>query len=220
MNTSVADHLVATTYRPTNLRIIAGLLGPLLLGLGSGISVSAGFGSLGFTVLLDGINQSLHLPLWLSQMLITLACYFLAWRWAGIPLGLGTIPALFLIGPAVSFGALITPDTLQFVGNLLAFICGLLFFSFGISLSAAAALGPDGITALSLAAEKKLRWAIPKSTFLWNLTAIIVGIALGGNFGFATLAGLCFAPILIHVFIVQLRAIIVNGAVERKPGIV
>jgi uncharacterized membrane protein YczE len=215
MNTSPADHFFTTIYKPVSLRVIAGLLGPLLLGLGSGISVSAGFGSLGFSVLLDGINQSLHLPLWLSQILITLACYFLAWRWAGIPLGIGTLPALLLIGPAISVGALITPDTFQFTGNLLAFICGLFFFSFGISLSAAAALGPDGITALSLAAEKKLRWAIPKATFLWNLTAIAGGIALGGNCGIATLAGLCFAPMLIHVFVVPLRKKLVTSTPDR-----
>ncbi|MFK7893327.1 MAG: hypothetical protein AB8B63_21105 [Granulosicoccus sp.] len=207
INTSVVDHKRTIKNHPArNLRVIAGLSGPLLLGLGSGISVSAGFGAFGFSVLLDGINQTLHLPLWLSQVLITLACYVIAWKWAGIPLGFGTLPALFLIGPAISFGASMTPDTFHFLGNVLAFVWGLSLFSLGISLSAAAALGPDGITALSLAAEKQLGWPISSATFLWNLTAIACGTALGGNCGIASIAGLFFAPVLIHMLVFRLRA--------------
>lgn len=186
-------------------RILVGALGPLLLGLGSGISVSAGFGIFGFTVLLDGLSNTFQIPMWLSQSAITIACYLLAWFWGRIPLGLGTVTTLLLIGPAISFGASVTPEGLGFFGNMIAFIFGLFLFAFGITAAAAAALGPDGVTALSLAAERRHRWPVPRATFLWNFTAILAGVILGGKFGIATVIALFTVPYLIHLFMPPLR---------------
>ncbi len=186
-------------------RILAGCLGPILLGIGSGISVSAGFGAFGISVLLDGIYQAYSVPFWLSQLLITIVCYLLAWKWARIPLGMGTLPALLLIGPAMSLGATTAPENLSFLGNLIAFFVGTLVFAFGISLIAAAALGPDGKTALSLATEKKYGWPIPRSTFFYNGSSILIGITLGGYFGIATILNLIAVPTLLHYFIPPLR---------------
>lgn len=186
-------------------RMIAGVTGPLLLGIGSGISISAGFGSFGFSVMLDGLYNVWSLPLWLSQAIMTILFFAIAWFWGSIRLGMGTLPALLLVGPAISLGASITPDVLPFAWHVMAFVVGLFMFAFGISLSAAAALGPDGVTALSLAAEKRWRWPIPKANFIWNFTAIAVGVSMGGNLGPATIVGLLCTPPLIRVFLPALR---------------
>ena len=79
---------------------------------------------------------------------------------------MGILPAPLLIGPAISIGAALTSENYQFSDNLTAFILGMLIFAFGIYLSAAAALGPDGVTALSLDAEKQTGLAVPKGTFI------------------------------------------------------
>lgn len=192
----------------SNRRIVAGALGPALLGLGLGISISAGFGTFGFSVLLDGINKTFGVPFWVSQTVLTMSFYLIAWLWARVPLGPGTVTTLLLIGPAISFGASLPPNDIAFAGNLLAFVLGLLLFAGGISLAAAAALGPDGVTALSLAAERKQNWPVSKATFLWDITAIATGVVLGGNFGVATVVGLFAVPFLIHLFIPPLRRLL------------
>ncbi len=201
----MSNSLDTLNHEATNARLLAGLAGPVLLGLGSGISVSAGFGAFGFSVLLDGIYVSTDCPLWVSQALITVLFYAIAGVWAGIPLGAGTLPCLLLIGPAISYGATVTPDNLAFIGHLAAFAIGLFLFAFGISLAAAAALGPDGITALSLAAEKKSSLSIPQTNFLLNFAAILTGTLLGGRFGMATIAGLLIVPVLISHMLPLLR---------------
>ena len=155
-------------FQASRSRMIAGFLWLLLLGVGSGISVSAGFGPLGFSVLLHGLNETFGAPLWLSQLLLTVLFYLIAWKWAKIALGMGTLPTLLLIGPAISLGATLMPITLPMAGHALAFASGLTLFALGISLSAAASLEPDGVTALSLAAEKRHALSIPKANFLWN----------------------------------------------------
>ncbi|MFK7853085.1 MAG: YitT family protein [Granulosicoccus sp.] len=192
-------------FKASRRRMFAGFIGPLLLGIGSGVSVSAGFGSLGFAVLLDGLNSSVGVPLWFSQVLVTLLFYFIAWFWAKIPLGMGTLPTVLLIGPLISLGATLTPEALPFAGHVVAFVIGLFLFSFGISLSAAAALGPDGVTALSLAAEKRHRVPVPRATFVWNATAIVLGITLGGSYGVATFVGLVLVPVFIQLMLPWLR---------------
>ena len=186
-------------------RMLAGVSGPILLGIGSGISISAGFGSFGFAVLLDGVHHVLSIPLWISQILMTILFFGIGWSWGRIPLGMGTLPALLLVGPAISLGASVTPLELSLLWHTIAFIAGLLLFAFGISLSAAAALGPDGVTALSLAAEKRWRWPVPRANFIWNLSAISIGMWLGGNLGPATVVGLFITPVLIHYFLPRLR---------------
>ncbi len=197
-------------FKASRSRMIAGFSGPLLLGVGSGISVSAGFGPLGFSVLLHGLYESFGAPLWLSQLLLTVLFYLIAWKWAKIPLGMGTLPTLLLIGPAISLGATLTPITLPMAGHALAFASGLALFALGISLSAAASLGPDGVTALSLAAEKRHGLPIPKANFLWNGTAICIGILLGGHYGPATVIGLFSVPLLIQWLLPWLRGNVVR----------
>lgn len=200
-------------------RLLAGFAGPLLLGLGSGISISAGFGSFGFAVLLDGVRQSIGLPLWFSQFAITSIFYGIAWWWARIPLGVGTVSALLLVGPAISLGASLTPDTTLLFGNLVAFVTGILMFACGISLAAAAAFGPDGVTALSLAAEKRHGWPVPRANFLWNALAIAGGASLGGNVGAGTLVGLFSVPVLIGILLPVLRRHIASvDVVTRRPS--
>ena len=197
-------------FQASRSRMIAGFSGPLLLGVGSGISVSAGFGPLGFSVLLHGLNESFGAPLWLSQLLITLLFYLIAWKWAKIPLGMGTLPTLLLIGPAISLGATLTPITLPMAGHAVAFVSGLTLFALGISLSAAASLGPDGVTALSLAAEKRHALPIPRANCLWNSLAICMGILLGGRYGIATFIGLFSVPLLIGWILPWLRGNVVR----------
>lgn len=193
-------------FRASPSRMIAGVSGPILLGIGSGISISAGFGSFGFSVLLDGLHHVWAAPLWLSQVIMTILFFAIAWCWGRVRLGMGTLPALLLVGPAISLGASITPEFLSLTWHAVAFVTGLFMFAFGISLSAAAALGPDGVTALSLAAEKRWQWPIPNANFIWNFTAIAVGVFLGGNLGPATVIGLVVTPMIIKFFLPKIRS--------------
>jgi uncharacterized membrane protein YczE len=144
-------------------------------------------------------------------LILTVVFFVVAWQWGRIRLGMGTLPALLLIGPAISLGASFTPGTLPLAGDALAFMIGLILFALGISLSSAAKLGPDGVTALSLAAEKRHAWPVPKANLLWNGIAICLGILLGGHFGIATVIGLFAVPLLIRMFLPWLR----SGVVRR-----
>jgi len=101
-----------------------------------------------------------------------------------------------------------TPVEPSLIGGVMALLLGLIIFSGGISLAAAAANGPDGVTALSLAAERVHQWPIPLSFVLWDLTAIAAGVILGGSIGIATVVGLIAVPLLMRLFLPAFRRVI------------
>jgi len=186
-------------------RIFASAIAPILFGLGLGVATSAGFGSFGFAVFLEGMSNVLFAPLWLLLPVVTINCCVLAWFWGRVTLGVGTIMALLLTVPAIGVGATVAPNDATFMGNIIALLLGLILFAGGISLAAAAASGPDGMTALSLAAERVHNWPVALTIVLWDITAIGAGVILGGSAGIATVIGLVAVPLLIHLSLPAFR---------------
>ncbi len=190
-------------------RIFTGLVAPVMVGLGLGVATSAGFGSFGFALLLESLIQALPVPFWLLLPIVTMSCCMLAWVWGRVPFGLGTLAALLLMAPTFSVGVGFDPMGPAITGSIIAILLGVILFSGGISLAAASALGPDGITALSLAAERMHRWPVFLSIVLWDLTAIAAGVIMGGSIGIATVIGLIAVPFLVHFFLPAFRRVVV-----------
>jgi len=198
----------AFNARASSRKKFAGFIAPILFGLGLGVATSAGLGSFGFAVLIEGLNKTFSIPVWQLIPIIAIGCWLTAWMLGRIPLGLGTFSTLLLVGPAIGVGAGFAPDGLSFNGNVMALVLGLILFAGGISLATAAAHGPDGLSALSLAAERKQKWPIPVSIILWDLTAIAAGVILGGGVGVATAVGLVAVPLLILMFLPAFRRVL------------
>ncbi len=190
-------------------RIFAAVVAPILIGLGLGVATSAGFGSFGFALLLESLNKALFVPFWIVLTIVTATCCVLAWFWGRVPFGLGTLVALLLIGPAIGVGVGFAPTDPTFTDNVIALLLGLILFAGGISLAAASALGPDGVTALSLAAERMHQLPVFLSIVLWDLTAIAAGVILGGSIGIATVVGLIAVPFLIRLFLPAFRRVLI-----------
>lgn len=190
-------------------RIFTAVVAPVLIGLGLGVATSAGFGSFGFALLLESLNKALFVPFWIVLTIVTASCCVLAWLWGRVPFGLGTLVALLVIGPAISVGVGFAPVDPTITDNIIALFLGLILFAGGISLAAASALGPDGVTALSLAAERMHQLPVFLSIVLWDLTAIAAGVILGGSIGIATVVGLIAVPFLIRLFLPAFRRVLI-----------
>jgi len=149
-------------------------------------------------------------PFWLLPPVFTIGCCLFAWFWGRVPFGWGTLVAFLLVGPAIGVGVGFGPVELTFTSNITALLLGLILFSGGISLAAASALGPDGVTALSLAAENRHQWPVSLSIVLWDLTAIAAGVILGGSIGIATVVGLIAVPFLIRLFLPAFRRVLIE----------
>ncbi len=190
------------------LRLIVGSISPCLIGLGVGISIPLQLGSFTFGAFFEGLLETFGIALWLSNLLLAFSLYFLAWFIGRIMLGVGTLPTIFLISPAIEIGAAIVPEDTPIVARLIILSISLAIFGLGILLSAAAALGPEPVSALCLAFESRYGWSISRSIFAMNLAATTLGFLLGGTIMAATVVSLFTPALFLALGLTKTRALL------------
>jgi uncharacterized membrane protein YczE len=189
------------------------ILGLVLFGIGEGALVAAQLGTTPWTVLAQGVAK--HTPLDLGAATIAIsAVVLLGW----IPLrqrpGLGTLANLVVIGLALDAAARVLPSPHSLALRLLQVAAGILVVALGGALYLTANMGPgprDGwmtgihrITGLGIAT---VRTGI-------EVTVVLLGVALGGHFGVATVA---FALLMGYALAALLRVLAaVTGARDGR----
>jgi uncharacterized membrane protein YczE len=165
-------------------RLVAGLV---LCGLGIAFMVAADLGLAPWSVLDQGISEHTGIPIGTMSIIVG-ALVLAAW----IPLrerpGLGTVLNVLLIGTTIDLALLVldTPDSLA--GRLGYLAIGVFLWGPGTGLYIGAGLGPGprdglmtGLAARGVGSIRLVRTGI-------ELTALAVGMALGGSVGLGTLA--------------------------------
>jgi uncharacterized membrane protein YczE len=165
-------------------RLVAGLV---LCGLGIAFMVAADLGLAPWSVLDQGISEHTGIPIGTVSIIVG-ALVLAAW----IPLrerpGLGTVLNVLLIGTTIDLALLVldTPDSLA--GRLGYLAIGVFLWGPGTGLYIGAGLGPGprdglmtGLAARGVGSIRLVRTGI-------ELTALAVGMALGGSVGLGTLA--------------------------------
>jgi uncharacterized protein len=171
--------------RPATLAVL--VLGLLLFGAGEGAIIAAKLGNTPWTVLAQGVARHTPLDIGGATILISL-CVLLGW----IPLrqrpGLGTVSNVVLIGVALDVASRIAPEPSGSGWRVLQVATGVALVGVGSALYLTANLGPgprDGwmtgihrVTGVGIAA---VRTSI-------EIAVLVIGIALGGHAGYATVA--------------------------------
>jgi uncharacterized membrane protein YczE len=165
-------------------RLLAGLV---LCGLGIAFMVAADLGLAPWSVLDQGISEHTGIPIGTVSIIVG-ALVLAAW----IPLrerpGLGTVLNVILIGSTIDFALLVLDTPASLAGRLAYLAVGVFLWGPGTGLYIGAGLGPGprdglmtGLAARDLGSIRLVRTGI-------EITALAVGMALGGSAGLGTLA--------------------------------
>ena len=185
-------------------RIVQLVAGLFAYGIGISLMVQAGIGVAPWDVLTQGISHQTGLDFGLMTNIIGVGV-LLCW----IPIrqrpGIGTIANVLLIGPSAQLGLWIFPKQHVLTVQLAFFVVGLVVIALATGLYIGARMGPGPRDGLMTGIHARTGWRIWIVRTGIEVTVLLVGWALGGNFGPGTIAFALLIGPLVGVTIPWLR---------------
>lgn len=168
-------------------RIVQLLVGLFAYGIAISLMVQAGIGVAPWDVLTQGLSKVTGLEFGLLTNIIGLGV-LLCW----IPIrqrpGIGTVANVLLIGPSAQLGLWLFPKQHVLGYQLLFFLAGLILLALATGLYIGARLGPGPRDGLMTGIHARTGWRLWMVRTGIEVTVLLIGWALGGNFGPGTIA--------------------------------
>lgn len=185
-------------------RVIRLLIGLFFFGFAAAMMLRAQVGVDPWTVLAEGLMLTTGVGIGWWVVILGLVVLLL---W--IPLrqrpGLGTVLNALLVGPFMEVGLLYidTPETL--LQRWLVFATGVMMLAIASGLYIGAGFGPGPRDGLMTGANARFGWPIWAVRSSIEVTVLLIGWALGGNFGLGTIVFAFSIGPLVHRTIPALR---------------
>jgi uncharacterized membrane protein YczE len=185
-------------------RIVQLAVGLFAYGIAIALMVQAGIGVAPWDVLTQGISKQTGLDFGLLTNIIGVGV-LLCW----IPIrqrpGIGTVANVLLIGPSAQLGLWILPAQHVLVFQILFYVIGLVLLALATGLYIGARMGPGPRDGLMTGIHARTGWKLWIVRTAIEVTVLLVGWALGGNFGPGTIAFALLIGPMVGVTIPWLR---------------
>jgi uncharacterized membrane protein YczE len=168
-------------------RILQLLIGLFLYGIAISMMVQASIGIAPWDVLTQGLSKVTHIPFgWMTNLIGLVVLLF----W--IPIrqkpGIGTLLNVLLIGPSAQLGLALIPVQTVLWAQILWFVGGLILLAIATGLYIGARLGPGPRDGLMTGIHRRTGWRIWIVRSGIEVSVLLIGWALGGDFGVGTIA--------------------------------
>jgi uncharacterized membrane protein YczE len=185
-------------------RIIQLLVGLVAYGIAISLMLQAGIGVAPWDVLTQGLAKRTGIDFgWMTNIIG--AGVLLLW----IPIrqrpGLGTIANVLLVGPSAQLGLWLFPPQHILALQVLSFAGGLLLLGLATGLYIGARMGPGPRDGLMTGIHARTGWRLWKIRTAIEITVLLTGWALGGNFGAGTIVFAVLIGPIVAVTIPRLR---------------
>jgi uncharacterized membrane protein YczE len=195
-------------------RVVQLLFGLFLYGIADSMMIEAHIGVAPWDVLALGLVKQTGLPFGLLTNLIGLVV-LLFW----IPIrqkpGIGTVLNVLIIGPSAQLGLDVIPVLTVLWLQILFFVVGLALLAIATGLYIGARFGPGPRDGLMTGVHRRTGWRIWIVRSGIEVTVLLIGWALGGDFGLGTIA---FALLIGPLVNITLPRLLVPAAV-RPPTV-
>ncbi|HEY5320461.1 MAG TPA: hypothetical protein VIJ76_06265 [Galbitalea sp.] len=197
-------------------RIVQLLIGLFLYGIAISMMVQAHVGIDPWDVLTQGVSRRTGIPFGLLTNIIGVAVLLL---W--IPLrqkpGVGTVLNALLIGPSAQLGLAIIPVQEVLWVRILLFAGGVVLLGIATGLYIGARLGPGPRDGLMTGLHARTGWKLWIVRSGIEVTVLLIGWALGGDFGVGTVA---FALVIGPLVNFTIPRFMVPAAVRPETALV
>jgi uncharacterized membrane protein YczE len=199
--------------RPRTLGVL--LVGLWLFGVGEAALINAKLGNTPWTVLAQGVANHSRLDIGGATIVISVLV-LLGW----IPLrqrpGLGTVANVVVIGVAIDMMQPLLPHPASLGARAFEASLGIVTVGLASALYLTANLGPGPRDGWMTGIHRRTGRPIATVRAAIELTAVVIGIALGGTFGVATFA---FAFLVGYCLAMTVRLLEKASASECAPSI-
>ena len=179
------------------LRLLSLYFGLFTFGWAAAMMLRAGVGVDPWTVFAEGLYLTTGIGIGWWVVIIGLVVLLL-WIPLGQRPGFGTVFNALLVGPSMEVGLLFieTPESL--IHQWIVFLTGVLMMAVASGFYIGARFGPGPRDGLMTGANKKFGWPIWIVRTTIEVTVLIIGVILGGTFGWGTIVfALAIGP-LVH----------------------
>jgi uncharacterized protein len=182
-----AEAVPLSRWRASPRRLASLAFGLLVFGMGEGMLVASELGNSPWTVFAEGLSKQTPLSVGTATV-VTSFVILLLW----IPLrqrpGLGTIANAVVVGLALDATLSVLPDHAALVPRIGEVVAGIALVALGSAFYLGAALGPGPRDGLMTGVHRLTGRPVALIRTGIELTALTVGIVLGGTFGPGTIA--------------------------------
>ncbi|MFV0373115.1 YczE/YyaS/YitT family protein [Microbacterium sp.] len=180
------------------LRLVRLVVGLVLFGVGTAITVRAGIGLDPWTVLAQGLSQQTGIGIgWITNIVGFLV--MLLW----IPLrqrpGIGTIGNILLVGTSIQLTLPLLPAVEGFLVQVAVFVAGVVVVAAASGLYIGAHLGPGPRDGLMTGLHDRFGWPLWACRFGVEATVLLAGWLLGGTVGLGTVLFAVLIGPLVHL---------------------
>ena len=171
--------------RAVLIRIPGLLAGLVVFGFGIALMAQANVGLGPWEALHQGVQFRTGIPMGTVSILLGVPILALWWPLGERP-GLGTLLNVLLIGTATNVGNALIPAQTVPAFQLAQMAAGVVVIGLGSGIYLSADLGPGPRDGLMVGIHHRFGWSIRRSRTVIEISALVVGWALGGTIGIGT----------------------------------
>lgn len=187
MTAASVEYVPLSRWRPSPPRLARLLIGLFIFGAGDALLVASLLGNSPWTVFAQGVAVQTPLSIG-AATIVTSFVLLLLWIPLGQRPGLGTILNAIVVGLAIDLVLVVLPEGAPLVIRAGEVLVGIALVGIGSGLYLSTVLGPGPRDGLMTGLHRRTGWSVAVVRTAIELTALVVGVLLGGRFGIGTIA--------------------------------
>ena len=187
MTAASVEYVPLSRWRPSPARLARLLVGLVVFGAGDALLVASLLGNSPWTVFAQGVSVQTPLSVG-AATIVTSFVLLLLWIPLGQKPGLGTILNAIFVGLAIDATLVLLPESAPLAVRAGEVLVGIALVGIGSGLYLSTVLGPGPRDGLMTGLHRRTGVSVAVVRTAIEITALVVGVLLGGRFGVGTIA--------------------------------